>query len=223
MPAGRWHRAHLPTLWRYSLGFRATWQAVFGLPTGTGYSDGQRAGQAGAAVARGRALVIAAAQPSTTWQITWGAVAITAAAAALVAAACLRVAALLVAAEAFMAGQQLLGLPTSAALLQHGSAECGAGPLVAPLCTPVPPTGQQLVTCGPTWRSFFITCQPLVRHLSSTGLIIALLETPRRPPYCARRLPRLGPFTSIQLVHVIAMLTNAGQTVLNRTVLLLRT
>ena len=117
MPTGRWHRAHLPALWRYSLGFGATWQAVLGLPTGTGHSDGQRAGQAGTAVARGRALVIAAAQPSTTWQITWGAVAITAAAAALVAAACFHVAALLLTSEGFVAGQQLLGLPTGTALL----------------------------------------------------------------------------------------------------------
>ena len=95
MPTGRGHRAHLPALWWHSLGFGAAGQAVLGLPTSTGNRGSQRAGQAGAAVTRGRALVVAAAQPPATWQVTWGAVAITAAAAALVAATGLPVAALL--------------------------------------------------------------------------------------------------------------------------------
>ena len=169
MPTGGRHRAHLPTLWRYSLGFGATRQAVLGVPTGTGHSGSQRAGQAGAAVTWGRALMVAAAQPSATWQITWGAVAITAAAAALVAATCLHVAALLLTPEGFMAGQQLMGLPTGAAFVQHGPAECSAGAVVAALCTAVLATRQQLVACGPTRRSFFVTCQPLVLHLPGSS------------------------------------------------------
>ena len=95
MPTGRGHGAHLPALGRHSLGFRAAGQAVLGLPAGASHSGSQRAGQARAAVAWGRALVVAAAQPSATWQVTWRAVAITAAAAALVAATGLPVAALL--------------------------------------------------------------------------------------------------------------------------------
>lgn len=170
MPTGGRHRAHLPTLWRYSLGFGATRQAVLGVPTGTGHSGSQRAGQAGAAVTWGRALMVAAAQPSATWQITWGAVAITAAAAALVAATCLHVAALLVTAEGLMAGQQLLSLPTGTALFQHGAAQCGAGAVVAALCTPVTATGQQLVARGSTRRSFLITCQPFVLHLPGSSI-----------------------------------------------------
>lgn len=66
MPTGRRHRAHLPTLWRHSPGFGATWQAILGVSTGTGYSGSERAGQAGAGMAWGRALVVAAAQPSAT-------------------------------------------------------------------------------------------------------------------------------------------------------------
>ena len=175
VPTGQWHRAHLPTLWRYSFGFGATWQAVLGLPTGTGNSGSQRAGQARANVTWGRALVIAAAQPSATWHITWGAVAVTASAAALMAATCLHVAALFITPEGFMAGQQLMGFPTGAALFQHGPAECGAGAMVAALCTPVPATRQQFVACGPTWRSFFVACQPLILHLPSSSLKTVVL------------------------------------------------
>ena len=69
---------HLPALRGCSLGFRATWQAILCLATGTGYSGGQRAGQAGAAVTWGRALVVATAESAATWQVTWGAVALTA-------------------------------------------------------------------------------------------------------------------------------------------------
>lgn len=95
MPAGGRHRALLPALRGHSLGFTAARQAVLGLPTGTGNRCSQGAGQAGATMARGRALVVAAAQPSATWQVTGGALAITAAATALMATTGLCVAALL--------------------------------------------------------------------------------------------------------------------------------
>ena len=48
-------------------------------------------------MSRGRALVVAAAQPPATGEITWGAVAVTAATAALMPPTCLHVAALLLA------------------------------------------------------------------------------------------------------------------------------
>ena len=169
MPTGRGHRAHLPTLRRHSPGFGATGQAVLGTPTGTGHSGSERAGQAGAGVAWGRALVVATAQPSATWQVTWGAVAITAAAAALVAPTGLRVAALLVTPEAFVAGQQLVGLATGTTLVQHGSTQQGAGAVVAALCTAVAAAGQQLIACGSTWGCFLITCQPLILHLPGSA------------------------------------------------------
>ena len=95
VPTSRGHRAHLPALGRHSSGFGAAGQAVLGLPTGTGDRGSQGAGQAGAAVAWGRALVVAAAQPSATWQVTWGAVALTTTASTLMAAASFPVAALL--------------------------------------------------------------------------------------------------------------------------------
>lgn len=78
---------HLPALRGCSLGFRATWQAILCLATGTGYSGGQRAGQAGAAVTWGRALVVATAQSAATWQVTWVAVALTASSSTLMPAA----------------------------------------------------------------------------------------------------------------------------------------
>lgn len=140
-----------------------------GMPTGTGHSGSERARQAGAGVARGRALVVAAAQPPATWQVTWGAVAITAAAAALVAATGLRVTALLLTPKGFMAGQQLAGLATGTALVQHGSTQQGAGAVVAALCTAVAAAGQQLVACGSTRRGFLITCQPLILHLPGSA------------------------------------------------------
>lgn len=171
MPTGRRHRAHLPTLWRHSPGFGATWQAVLGVPTGTGHSGSEGAGQAGAGVARSRALVVAAAQPSATGQVTWGAVTVTAAVAALVPATSLHIAALLLTPEGFMARQQLVGLSTGTALLQHGSTEQGAGAVVAALCTVVAATGQQLVACGSTWGSFLITCQPLILHLPHSASV----------------------------------------------------
>ena len=140
MPTGGRHRAHVPALWRDRFGFGAAGQAVLGLATGTGNSGSQRAGQAGATVTWGRALVVATAQPSATWQVTWGAVAITAAASALVASTRLHVTALLLTSKGFMAGQQLVCLSTSTAFVQHGPAECGAGAVMTPLSTPVPPT-----------------------------------------------------------------------------------
>jgi len=48
-------------------------------------------------VARGRALVVATAQPPATWEVTWWAIAVTAAMATLVPTTCLHVAALLLA------------------------------------------------------------------------------------------------------------------------------
>lgn len=67
--------------------------------------------------------------------------------------------------EGFMAGQQLVGLPTGTPLIEHGPAEGGTGPWVAPLSTPVPPTLQQLVTGGTARCSFLITRQSLILHL----------------------------------------------------------
>lgn len=95
VPTGGGDGAHMPALGRHSLGFGAAGQAVFGLPTGTGNRGSQGAGQAGATVAWGRALVVATAQPSATWQVTWGAVAVTTAPPTLMPAADLPVAALL--------------------------------------------------------------------------------------------------------------------------------
>ena len=64
MSASGQHKAHLLALRGNSLALRATWQLIACVATGTGYCGGQGTGQAEAAVARGRALVVAAAQPS---------------------------------------------------------------------------------------------------------------------------------------------------------------
>ena len=95
MPTGGCHRAHVPTLWRHSPGFRAARQAVLRLPTSTCNSGSQGAGQTRATMAWGRALVIPTGQPLATWQVTWGAVAITAASTTLMASTILEVAAFL--------------------------------------------------------------------------------------------------------------------------------
>ena len=95
MSAGGRHRAGLVALRGHSLSFRAAGQAVARGAAGTGDCGRQGAGQAGAAVTRGGALVVPTAQPAATGQVAGGAVAVTAAAAALVAPAPLHVAALL--------------------------------------------------------------------------------------------------------------------------------
>lgn len=68
--------------------------------------------------------------------------------------------------KGFMAGHKFVSLPTYTALLNHGAADRGTRAVVASLRTPVPCTRQQFVACGTTGRSFLITCQPLILHLS---------------------------------------------------------
>ena len=58
-----------------------------------------------------------------------------------------------------MAWHYLVRLATDTSLVHHCSAVDGAGPMMAPLSTPVSPTRQQLVTGGTTDRCLLITCQ----------------------------------------------------------------
>ena len=67
--------------------------------------------------------------------------------------------------ECLMAGYNLVGLATDTGLVGHGPAGGGAGPLMAALCTPVPPTGQQLVACGTAHGRLLITRQVRVLYL----------------------------------------------------------
>ena len=67
--------------------------------------------------------------------------------------------------ECLMARHNLVGLATDTGLVGHGPAGGGAGPLMAALCTPVPPTGQQLVACGATHGRLLITRQVCVLYL----------------------------------------------------------
>lgn len=79
-----WYGTHTSAVRRYGLGLGATGQAVAGVAAGTCHRGGQGAGQAGATVAWGRALVVAATEAAGAGQVTGGAVPPTAAPPALV-------------------------------------------------------------------------------------------------------------------------------------------
>ena len=71
-----------------------------------------------------------------------------------------------------MALHNFVCLATHTMLVQHGTADGGAGSVVAPLGTAVPPTWQQLVAGAATRQSLLITCQRLILHLASRVLVI---------------------------------------------------